>query len=762
MDLTDLPIVVPRTEIRSTIKPSKALRLSPEMWRILYGLLLAIVVLSILAFFYMDGASLSCTSTVRGAPGDGTTGGVWFNYLWRENGRGPFAGTQYLTGAARGDALWQPVNIVNSGWSIPMYLLGLLAGPVCGYNLVIMLGFITTGLGMWLLVYFITKNQSAALLSSVTFAFSGFTQVKSEGHVSGVFLGLFPLLVLTLLWLCRKPSWRRAMLAAFVWSSLAYVDAYYLAFSLVLVAGLVIGISVSLVTRGRIAFVALKQIFGWTVIAGLLTLVLLSPFAYATLSNKAEITAERSRSISDVTTYSARPSEYLLPPRYNPFGESLGLWKALPMHGSNSMESTIYLGWIPMLLAVTATIRTIRGRIRHTQMRETDLHQLPDLLTGRWNIVCSLVGIALVGFVASLSPEFRLFGVPFPMPSRIIHTIFPQMRVFSRLFVVVHTAIVGLAAIGLCSAFTKIRRTPLKLSLALLIGALSLVESLAYSPGSIPVWSYTQAPQVYQYLKTRSDVHMVGVYPLETTADNPDKSLFTFQPVLDKPMLNPYVDSPRPDDPSDIARGLAALGDPQTVPSLRALGVDTVVVQTQLLGQVSSEDLSLMGLSFIEDFRYEDDDAKNQTNGGPSRWAYLSPFYDTDVFKIKPGPTASTVIALGKGWGKFERRGWSGSRWMEQGAQLTAVGLNQASGTVSVSFSAHSLARERHLEIMDGTTKLGTVVVPVEGTTVRFNAPVNRTLTLRSVEPPSVVSEVIPGSNDNRSLTISVFGLDVN
>ncbi len=749
--------------IDSIVKPSTTWRLPPDFRRVLFGLVLTFVVLNLLALLYMGGAALHCTSTVRGAPGDGTTGGVWINYLWLEAGGGPFAGVQHMTGAARGDALWQPINIVNSGWSIPMYLLGLLVGPVCGYNLVIILGFITTGLGMWLLAYFVSKNQTAALFSAVTFAYSGFSQVKAEGHVSGVFLGFFPLLVLTLLWLWGKPSWWRALLSAFVWSALAYVDAYYLAFSLVLVAGLIIGTSIGVITcHKQDVVVSLKRIFGWTIGSGLLALGMLAPFAYATLSNRADITAERGRSISDVVTYSARPSEYVLPPRYNPvLGEWLGLSRVLPTHGSNSIESTIYLGWIPILLAATAIVASRSRGSRRTLRRLTEMDSPHSCSTQQRTIIWGLAGIVMAGFVASLSPEFRIFEVAVPMPSRIIHSVFPQMRVFSRLFVVVHTAVVCLAAIGVGWIFARMRRPLARRSVALLITVLSLVESMAYSPRSIPVWSYTQAPEVYRYLNAQQDVRMVGVYPLETTEDNPDRSLFTFQPVLDKVMLNPFVDSSRPDDPSDLARGLAALADPQTIPALRALGVDTVVVETQALGNLSSAELSRLGLSFREDFRYEIDDARNQVNGGEQRWAYLSHFYDTDVFRIDPGPTAAAVVALGRGWGRFERSGWSGSRWMEQNSELTAVGISRESGMVQVSFAVSSFLRDRHLVVMDGSSILSTFVVPVEGTTVQFDAPINKTLTLKSVEPPSIVSDVVPGSSDDRSLTFSVSGLDV-
>ncbi len=730
------------------------LRPSPDARRLLVGLTVATAVLVVLAFFYMDGAATNCRSTIRGAPGDGTSGGVWLNWVWGRNGGLPFDSTQQLTGAGRNDALWQPVFTTNSGWSLPMYVLSKLGGPVCGYNLVIMLGYVTSGLGMWLLGHFLTRSRIVSTVAAVVFAYSGFTQVKSEGHISGVFLGYFPLLVLTLLWMWKRPSMRRALVVSVVWSAVSYVDGYYLPFALVLVAGAVLAHGIAhLVVGRRASFPAVGRMLRWTALAGLFALVLLAPLAVALLSNRGEIGDQRTRTSAEAATYAARPLEYLVPPAYNPvFDDWSAPWRAENLHGSNSIESTIYLGWGTLILAATAVVVVaVRARRREPGAEMSPL--------GSATVV--LVGIGLTAFVTSLSPEFQFFGLPLPMPAGMIRLIFPEMRVFSRLFVVVHTAAVALAAIGLAQALTRLRRLAVQRVLAAALACVLLTESLAYPADSIPVWSYSQAPRAYVYLHSQPDVRMVARYPLETADDNPDKTVFTFQPVMNKVFVNPIYDSPRSDDPSDIARGLASLGDPQTVPALRALGADTVLVERQILGQIEPSELEALGLTLRASFDYVRDDCPNQINGGADRWAYLARYYDVDIYAIDPGPVAPAVVALGEGWWGFEARGSAGSRWMDTDAQLTAVGLTQQKGLVSISFTATAFARTRTIEVHDGATVLATLEISVDGTPVTFDAPVGHLLTLHPIEPADVISSVDPANPDDRRVSISVYGFSV-
>ncbi len=95
--------------------PSRGTRGRFAIW-----LVITTMVLSGFTGMYMQGAISDCSNTVRGAPGDGTTGGVWTNWVWQQEDSGMFSGTQALTGAGRGDPLWQPTMIVNAVWSVPI------------------------------------------------------------------------------------------------------------------------------------------------------------------------------------------------------------------------------------------------------------------------------------------------------------------------------------------------------------------------------------------------------------------------------------------------------------------------------------------------------------------------------------------------------------------------------------------------------------------------------------------------------------------
>lgn len=743
----------PHTRLRERLV---GLRPDDPRMRFATGLATTVVVLSLLTLVYMGRAITDCSSTVLGVPGDGTSGAVWLNWAWGRNGNGPFAATQHLTGGGIGDALWQPVMIVNSGWSLPMYVLGQIFGPVCGYNLVIAFGFVSTGVGMWLLAHYLTRSRLVSLLAAVTYAFSGFTQEKAGAHVSGVMLAYFPVLVLALLWLWRRPSLRRAALVALPWAALAYVDGYYLAFSFVLVFGMLVGTAAAVVVRHpkTARWPDVWRTTRWTVIAGLGTLVLLIPFAWITLSDQTAINAERERTLAETVRFSARPLEYLVPPDSNPLFDFWSApWRRANLHASNFVETTIYLGWVPLSLAAFAVVGAI---VRHRRTRRVLVDPSGEVFVP----VAALLGCGLVAFVCSLSPQFQILGVDVVMPSRIIRSVLPQMRVFSRLFVVVHSAVVALAAIGAARLLVMVSRSSWRRLATLVVAMACLAESLTGKLGSPEVWSYRQTPEVYRTLGDDESVSLVVRYPI-ATLDEQDKLIYSFQPEMDKPMLNALSDSASSDDAADITRGLAALTDPQTVPALRALGVDTIVVEVQSQGEVSPDAARGLGLDPRGTFRYATDSGVQSVGDGETQLPYLSRYYDTDVYTVGPGPVAPAVLALSDGFLDFVADGWSGTRWMERDATVLVHGLDAGVETVSVSFLAEAFGEQRRLEIYDGDTMIATTDVGVEGSMVSFDAPVGRALRLHSVEPATTISAIRPETNDARKVAFNLSQIDV-
>ena len=712
------------------------------------------LVCALLAVFatvvYMGKAATDCTSEVRGAPGDGTNGAVWLNFAWNESGGSPLASVQHETGAPIGDALWRTTTVTNASWALPMWVAAKISGPVCGYNATIALGYVTSAVAMYALAWHVTRSRLSSIMAGLLYGFSAFAQLKSEGHISGVHLGGFPLLLLALLVLWARPSPRNTALAALAWAWLCYTDGYYLPFSLVVVAMFVVGAVLAefRTMQGRDDVGLLTRRLMAVGLSGALTVVLLVPWLVSILGNREELVRSGGRSLDEAHVYSARPLEYLVPSHAHPlfYSWSEG-WRSSNLHGSNMVESTLYLGWIPLLLAAF----WLFGR-RWWSSQRSSVSATQRLAT----FVFVFVGVG--GFVASLSPRFRIFGIAAPMPSRILWEFFPALRVFSRFFIVISAATIALAAMGLAEICNRFSARAIRVGVVMAITSVGLFEALAINPRHPPTWSFAQSPTAYRESGKDQTVQLVARYPLTSPAEVPENAIFTFQVAMDRPLLNAVTDPGGADDAAGIGRGLASLTDPQTLPALRGLGVDTLFIERELFG---AKPTTLDGLRLHASYEYWRDDSSRQSNGGPMRWAYLSPYYNVDVYHVLPGPVAPAVVTLGSGWHGPEGT-WSTSRWMEDDGEVFVHDLGTADDELTVMFNASSFAVDRELAILDGSNEIARFhVSATEAQEFEFRAPVGRPLTFRSSPTAVPVVKYDPTSADPRSLSMRVSGWGV-
>lgn len=697
----------PAERAAEVLSPAPALPPQPAWTRrsTLSGLAATTAVLSLLAIASMGSAATSCSSTVRGAPNDGTAGGVWQNWVWLRTGGSPFGAAQHLTGGGLGEALWRPVMVTYSGWSVPMWALARLTGAVCAYNLVFMLGFVTSGIGMWFLAHRLTASRLAAGFAAVAFAFSGFTQMKTEaGHPGGVVLVLFPLLVLAVLRVWERATVGRVVAAGVCWGVLPYVDGYNLAFAPILVTGLVGGLVLDAVDgRGWDAWPALRARLWAVVRVALVAAVVMVPFAMALMTNREAPDLQRTRTEWEATVYSARLYEYLVPPPSSPWmPPGYAEWRELNRHGSNQGETTLYLGLVVMVLAMSTMIVTLR---RSSSIGATTV---PGTTMTRRTVVVGLVSMVAFAVVMSLGPMVYVGDVAIGMPAWFVRTVLPQIRVFSRLFIVVSTGMVALAAMGVARLLHRSSGRSGRVAVAVALTALCFVESATSVPLQPRVWSYSETPEVYRWAHDEG-TGTVALYPMWTPFGGSDLQFLNYQPVLDRPVLNSVLDTPAADDPSDIVRGLQALEDPQVVPSLRALGID-LVLDTDGGGAPRHRELTALGLEVVREF----------DDGGVA-------------YRVRPGRSAPAIVALGSGWSEIESAAtaWGGGhRVMERGA-LTAVRGASDATDVEVSFVASSLD-PYDLRVLDGSRVLAEVPVGPSSETVRFRAPVDRPLVVEA------------------------------
>ena len=151
------------------------------------------------------------------------------------------------------------------------------------------------------------------------------------------------------------------------------------------------------------------------------------------------------RNIGELSTYGARYWEYLLPSYRNPvFGDDVGSYLFAHLHGSNFSETSLYLGWLTITLAVLwLAIAVLRRRVLS-----------PDQIV----VSVALPLLVLVALLFSLPSP--LPGTDVQTPARLLFELVPQFRVPTRFVVLVMTGLVCLGALGLEALRRSVLRLP--------------------------------------------------------------------------------------------------------------------------------------------------------------------------------------------------------------------------------------------------------------------------------------------------------------
>ena len=98
---------------------------------------------------------------------------------------------------------------------------------------------------------------------------------------------------------------------------------------------------------------------------------------------------------------------------------------------------------------------------------------------------------------------------------------------------------------------------------------------------------------------------------------------------------------------------------------------------------------------------------------------------------------------------------------MDTAGELTAVGLNKAIDTVEVSFDVVAFGQDREIHIVSGTAVLSSFTASTTPSRVSVVLPVDTTVRLEPVAPPTPVREFSPESTDPRVLSIAVSNIGV-
>ncbi|MEA3369338.1 MAG: hypothetical protein U9Q24_03170 [Candidatus Ratteibacteria bacterium] len=188
--------------------------------------------------------------------------------------------------------------------ALPVFLIR--PQPIFIYNFLFILSFILSGLGMFFLVEYLTKNRFAAFLAGCIFAFCPY-RFGHLGHLQILSTQWIPFVFLFFHKFIEKSKTRDLVFFSVFFILQALSCSYY---ALFLGAAILTVFSLYLIKR-RINLKKLLLLAS----AGIITALILFPFFYPYYKFQKEM--EFSRPISEVELYSAQAQNYLAVPRGN-------------------------------------------------------------------------------------------------------------------------------------------------------------------------------------------------------------------------------------------------------------------------------------------------------------------------------------------------------------------------------------------------------------------------------------------------------------
>jgi hypothetical protein len=498
-------------------------------------------------------------SMVIGWPGGDSSGAIgWLWQLQHEDGFHLFGTTHHtLTGAPFG---WTEGNGRNPQWLLPYYpayLATKLVGEIAAFNLVILTGYVLSGVAMFALVRYLGCNRMVSVWAALIYIVFPRHLVHAQ-HASLVHIEVFAILMIALVAFARRPSWPRFALVGGAILACCLTAGYFGVMAMI--GGVAFALGAALTLNLRQAT--------W-ILVGSVAAAAAAGAVFASLSTLGGVSQDPAlqRDVGNLSIFGIRPIELVVPADGNLIvGKELESFHASHLHGSTLTETTNYLGLLTLALALGWLVIAWRYRAR--------LKPQVRLATAGFAAVC----VAALAFGAP-SP-FVIFGHEIWMPSRLVWEVVPALRVPSRWVILVMTALIPLSALGLQAAWARVERrarssrrfrgAPLALvGLAMLI---SFAE-LTISPAR-PRYRADKLPGQYTALDRTPD-GILAEYPLIAAYD------YSFwQRRHGRALLNGAATGTEADA---VRRVLLNPGAPGTANALALLGVTAIITDAGAL-----------------------------------------------------------------------------------------------------------------------------------------------------------------------------------
>lgn len=494
---------------------------------------------------------------------------------------------QYGTSLKNTDLIAYPfgLNLYASGylsffWLGLIYFLSIFTNPIFAYNIQILCNLFLSCFFAYFLTFYLTKNRPSAFFSGIIFAFCPYQFARIWQHLGLTFNEWIPLGLLSAILLKEHASKKSAFLFLFSLLLLFSFDWCIMYLSTIAIITFLIYV---LLYNWKLKLFRQRQLLGpdrdyfkKVIFLGLIIFIVLLPQFFGVIKNRLLVSPSEAstfnpfrRPFEDLFAQSAKPLSYFLPAVVHPiFGKFTEQFVGSSLYGISFTEHTLYLGWIPFILAFVA-IRKWRKMRKVGAVPEGDCpYPKEDFYIGFF------IFLAVVAWLFSQPPWWNIFGFKIYMPSFFMYKILPMYRAYCRFGIVVMLAVAVLAGFGLKFILERFKSQRVRLVLTCLFSGLVLFEFWNWPP--YKVIDVSKVSAVYYWLKAQPEDIVIGEYPLD--ADSSNEMYKFYQTAHQKKMINGTI----PGTPANaFAQTIVKLSEPKTAAALKGMGVKYVLVHRQ-------------------------------------------------------------------------------------------------------------------------------------------------------------------------------------
>ncbi|MCX7974758.1 MAG: hypothetical protein N3B16_09710 [Candidatus Aminicenantes bacterium] len=454
---------------------------SRNPWPITTFILLAYLGLSL---FFTYPLILNFTKAV---PGDGGDNPMFLWNLWWVK----YALVDLKTNPFFTNYIFYPIGIglathtlvfLNGLISIPLQLL---FGLTIANNIVLLLCFVLSAYGAYLLINYLVKDNLSAFLGGIIFAFCPYKFAHLLGHYNLMTTQWIPFYILYLLKMKneKENKYKHALLAALFLLFTALSDFYYLVFLIIF----------TLIFLTYFFFYDRKAIIKTDFIKALVTLIIVfaitfSPMAWLLMADIRE--GSLPLNPGGAREYVADLIGFFIPSVLHPFFGSLVRPITRKFVG-NACEWTVFIGYTVILLVLITLIKFRRN---------------PEPKFWLSN--------AFIFFLLSFGLYPHVMGkeIKFPFPFFIINflPLVNNVRAPSRLSIMLMLSLAVLASFALRFIFEKIKKSWLRKAFFIFF---IMVISFEYLAIPFPLFK-TKYPQVYEKVKQEKEAGVILEIPL--------------------------------------------------------------------------------------------------------------------------------------------------------------------------------------------------------------------------------------------------------